>query len=143
MVTALGMSELLGNAAYGSYYEYLSSETKFKIDQEVARFVEEGMSRATALLKDKRKELDTLAKALMEYETLDLEEVKKVLKGEKLDKMSILIQTPLKLPEIVLPPGMGEETSSPSPSPAPAREVRTADPEVNDGPGGGVGGAKM
>lgn len=120
MVTSLGMSDLLGNMDFASSYQHLSSETKLKIEQEVTRFVEEGKSRATVLLKEKRKELDILAKALVEYETLSLEEINKVLKGEKLDKMSARIKSPLKLPEIVLPPGMGEESPS---SPPPARDV--------------------
>ena len=120
MVTSLGMSDLLGNMDFASSYQHLSSETKLKIEQEVTRFVEEGKSRATALLKEKREELDILAKALVEYETLNLEEINKVLKGEKLDKMSARIKTPLKLPEIVLPPGMGEESPS---SPPPAMDV--------------------
>lgn len=121
MVTSLGMSDLLGNMDFASSYQHLSSETKLKIEQEVTRFVEEGKSRATTLLKEKRKELDILAKALVEYETLSLEEINKVLRGEKLDKMSARIKAPLKLPEIVLPPGMGEE--SPSSSPSQARDV--------------------
>lgn len=120
MVTSLGMSDLLGNMDFASSYQHLSSETKLKIEQEVTRFVEEGKSRATVLLKEKRKELDILAKALVEYETLSLEEINKVLKGEKLDKMSARIKSPLKLPEIVLPPGMSEESPS---SPPPARDV--------------------
>ena len=112
MVTQLGMSDILGNMDFANGYEHLSSETKLRIEQEVTRFVEEGKSRALAILKDKRKELDILAKALVEYETLSLEEVNKVLKGEKLDKMTTLPQAPLKLPEIVLPPGMGGEGPS-------------------------------
>ena len=133
MVTKLGMSDLLGNMDFYSNYQHLSSETKLKIEQEVIRFVEEGKSRATTLLKEKRKELDMLAKALVEYETLNLEEIKKVLKGEKLDKMNSIVKAPLKLPEIVLPPGMGEESSSP---PAPA--ARDVDPGADNGPGGGA-----
>lgn len=136
MVTELGMSDVLGNMDFASTYEQLSSETKRKIEQEVTRFVEEGKSRATALLTEKRKELDILAKALTEYETLSLEEVNKVLKGEKLDKMASLSQSPLKLPEIVLPPGMGGE-GSPSPS---ARDV---DQGADSGRGDGSGGAKL
>ena len=126
MVTMLGMSDLLGNVDFASSYEHLSSETKLKIEQEVTRFVEEGKSRATTLLKDKRKELDMLAKALVEYETLSLEEINKVLKGEKLDKMSTKIKAPMKLPEIVLPPGMGEASSSSPPF-----------RDVDQGPGNG------
>ena len=138
MVTALGMSDILGNMDFASSYEHLSSETKLKIEQEVTRFVEEAKSRATALLTDKRKELDMLAKALVEYETLSLEDVQKVLKGEKLDKMTALLQSPLKLPEIVLPPGMGGESSSPSSS---AREVDNG--TTDNGRGDGAGGAKL
>ena len=136
MVTQLGMSDILGNMDFANGYEHLSSETKLRIEQEVTRFVEEGKSRATAILKDKRKELDILAKALVEYETLSLEEVNKVLKGEKLDKMTTLLQAPLKLPEIVLPPGMGGEDSS---SPV-ARDV---DQGADKGTGDGSGGAKL
>ena len=115
MVTELGMSDILGNMDFASGYENLSSETKLKIEQEVTRIVEEAKSRATALLTEKRKELDIVAKALVEYETLSLEEVNRVLKGEKLDRMASLLPAALKLPEIVLPPGMGED-SSPSAS---------------------------
>ena len=136
MVTMLGMSEVLGNVDFASSYEHLSSETKRKIEQEITRFVEEGKARATTLLTEKRKELDILAKALVEYETLTLDEINKVLKGEKLDKMTALVQSPLKLPEIVLPPGMGrEDTSSPS-----ARDV---DQGLDSGRGDGSGGAKL
>lgn len=135
MVTALGMSDRLGNMDFASTYKYLSSETKLKIEQEVTRFVEEGKSRATALLTEKRKELDILANALMEYETLNLEEINKVLKGEKLDKMTALVHAPLKLPEIVLPPGMGGESSSPS--------ARNIDPGRDNGRGDGTGGANL
>lgn len=138
MVTMHGMSDVLGNMDFASSYEQLSSETKLKIEQEVIRIVEEGKSRATALLTEKRKELDMLAKALVEYETLSRPEVAKVLKGEKLDKMTTVLRTPLKLPEIVLPPGMGGESSSP-PS---ARDVDQG-PDNGRGNGGGVGGARL
>ena len=138
MVAMLGMSDALGNMDFWTYYGNLSSETKLKIEQEVTRFVEEGKTRATVLLKEKRKELDLLAKALVEYETLNLEEIKKVLKGEKLDKLSTIVKAPLKLPEIVVPPGMGEESSSP-----PAAAARKVDPEPDSEQGGGVGGAQM
>ena len=135
MVTRVGMSDTLGNIDFASYYGDLSSETKRKIEQEVTRFMEEGKGRATALLTEKRKELDVLAKALLEYETLNLEEIKKVLKGEKLDKMTALLQSPMKLPEIVLPPGMGGESSSST--------ARNMDQGVDNGRGDGSGGATV
>lgn len=107
MVTRLGMSDKLGNVDLADGYEYLSSETKQQIESEVRRMIEEGRQRATTLLTERRKELDILAKALVEYEVLSLDEMQRVLKGEKLQKMASISKMPMKLPEIVLPPGMG------------------------------------
>lgn len=136
MVTELGMSDILGNMDFASSYEYLSSETKLKIEQEVTRIVEEAKSRATALLTEKRTELDIVAKALVEYETLSLEEINRVLKGEKLDRMASLLPAALKLPEIVLPPGMGGDSS-------PSTSARYVDPEPDTRRSDGSGGAEL
>jgi len=101
------MSDTMGNIDLATNFESLSSQTKQQIESEVRRFIEEGKQRATTLLMERKNELDLLAKALVEYEVLDLEEMKKVLKGEKLKKMASAAKAPMKLPEIVLPPGMG------------------------------------
>ncbi|KAL8774363.1 MAG: hypothetical protein Q9209_001114 [Squamulea sp. 1 TL-2023] len=105
MVTQCGMSDVLGNIDLNTNYDLHSSETKNKIEGEVRRLVEEGRERATKLLSENRKELDIIAKALMEYEVLSLEEVNKVLKGEKLPKLTSAPAAPLKLPDLVLPTG--------------------------------------
>ena len=107
MVTRMGMSEKLGNVDLADGYQHLSSQTKQEIEAEVRRIIEEARQRATTLLTEHRKDLDTLAKALVEYEVLSLDEMQRVLKGEKLQKMKSLSKMPMKLPEIVLPPGMG------------------------------------
>lgn len=107
MVTQNGMSDTMGNIDLATNFDHLSSKTKQQVESEVRRFIEEGRQRATTLLTERRKELDLLARALVEYEVLSLDEMKKVLKGEKLQKMATAAKTPLKLPEIVLPPGMG------------------------------------
>ena len=101
------MSDALGNVDLDTDYNSLSSETKQKIEHEVRRLVEEGRERATKLLTERRKDLEKIANALVEYEVLNLEEMQKVLKGEKLQKVSALPDMPIKLPELVLPPGMG------------------------------------
>ncbi|KAI4260164.1 MAG: hypothetical protein LQ352_000429 [Teloschistes flavicans] len=103
MVTQCGMSDDLGNMDFATNYNRISSETKRKIESEVRRLIEEGRARATKLLTDNRKELDIIAKALMEYEVLSLEEVDKVLKGEQLPKLTSKPSVPIKLPELVLP----------------------------------------
>lgn len=47
----------------------------------------EAKVRSSKVLDEHREELDKLAKALVEYELLSFEEVDKVLRGEKLDKL--------------------------------------------------------
>ena len=132
MVTQCGMSEALGNVDLNSDYKSLSSETKQQIEHEVRRLVEEGRERATRLLTERRKDLEKIADALVEYEVLNLEEMGKVLRGEKLpEKLKALPNMPIKLPEIVLPPGMGGNPPGVG-----------AGPEEGSGPGND-GGAMM
>lgn len=107
MVTRCGMSETLGQADLASHYDTLSSETKQQIEREVRRILEDSRQRALKVLNERRKELDIIAKSLVEYEVLSLEEVEKVLKGEKLQKLTSSPSMPIKLPDIVLPPGFG------------------------------------
>ncbi|MCJ1240201.1 hypothetical protein MMC14_008201 [Varicellaria rhodocarpa] len=114
MVTQMGFSDTLGNVDLNTDYKSLSSETKQQIEHEVRRLVEEGRERATKLLTAKRKELEIIANALVEYEALTLDEMQKVLRGEKLQKVSALPNIPIKMPELVLPPGMGGATGAPS-----------------------------
>ncbi|KAL8759194.1 MAG: hypothetical protein Q9199_000952 [Rusavskia elegans] len=136
MVTQCGMSDLLGNIDLASNYDLHSSETKAKIEAEVRRLVEEGRERATKILSENRKELDIIAKALMEYEVLSLEEVNKILKGEKLPKLTSKPAAPLKLPDLVLPTGSLPGQSSSQAGPAPGSNDSSSS-------SGGDGGAKL
>lgn len=123
MVTQLGMSDELGNVDLSSDYARLSSETKQKIESEVRRMLEEAKDRATKVLTSKRKELDLLANALVEYEMLSKDEIEKVIRGEKLpDKLTSMPTggMPLKLPGALLPPGMSRESGPQSPSDDPS-----------------------
>ena len=143
MVTQMGMSDELGNVDLNSDYSHLSSETKQHIEREVRKIIEEGRQRATKLLTEKRKELDMVANALVEYEVLNKDEMEMVVRGEKLQKIPALKNVPIKLPEFILPPGIGGSgggttgtgtgtgggTGNPPPPPPPL--------------GGGDGGAKL
>jgi ATP-dependent metalloprotease len=102
MVTRLGFSPKLGNVDLGSNYKNLSSETKQEIEAEVRRLVTEASERATALLKERRNELELVTKALIEYETLTKAEIEKILRGEKLDKLESLPKAPITLPDSLL-----------------------------------------
>ena len=126
MVTQMGMSDKIGNVDLNTDYSRLSAETRQLIDREVRRLIDEGRDRATKLLTDKRKDLDILAKALVEYETLNKEEIERVLRGEKLpEKLKSNPHVPIKLPEPLMLPGFGgaagdpDKDSSPPPSPFP------------------------
>jgi ATP-dependent metalloprotease len=108
MVTRLGMSEKLGNVDLASNYDNLSGGTKQLIESEVRRIIEEARVRATTLLESKRKELDCLAKALVDYETLTGDEVLKVIKGEKLPRKLVMPSGPIQVPDVGPSPLGGE-----------------------------------
>jgi cell division protease FtsH len=93
MVTKWGFSDRLGSVEYGENQEEVflghsvarnqnvSEETAKIIDEEVRRLVEAGEKEARRILTEKLEELHTLAKALLEYETLTGDEITNVLKG--------------------------------------------------------------
>ncbi|MEZ4918961.1 MAG: ATP-dependent zinc metalloprotease FtsH [Saprospiraceae bacterium] len=83
MIINYGMSEKVGNVSYysminDSYMRPFSEHTAQLIDQEVKDMIEAQYTRAKDLLREKRKELDALANALLEKEVLhrkDLETI--------------------------------------------------------------------
>jgi cell division protease FtsH len=93
MVTRWGMSDTLGPLMYSEGEEEvflgysrqqnmsMSNETAQAIDTEIRRIVDAGYARAKHLLTEHEDELHTLAKALLEYETLSGDEIKTVLEG--------------------------------------------------------------
>jgi cell division protease FtsH len=98
MVTQLGYSDDLGTVAYGDNQEEVflghsvsrtqnvSEATAQKIDAEVKRLINQGYKDATRILTKRRKDLETLAKALLEYESLTGEEIKNLFKGIQPDR---------------------------------------------------------
>jgi cell division protease FtsH len=93
MVTRFGMSDELGPIAYSenqeeiflghsiSRQQNISEETARKIDSEVYRIVDEAYQNANKILTERRADLETLAKGLLEYETLTGDEIKALLAG--------------------------------------------------------------
>lgn len=119
MVTMAGMSDAIGNVDLNSDYNRLSSQTKQKIEDEVRRMIDESYARAKKLLTENREKLDRLAYALVEYETLDKNEMEAVVRGEKLPKRTLKAdpEAPVKLPDAItgpfgLPPLDGTSGSS-------------------------------
>jgi len=89
MVTQLGFSPILGRMAYDEpnadmfRTPKIAEETQKIVDAEIKRLVEDGYHTARKILTDYRKELDTLAEGLLEYETLSGTEIKDLLEGKK------------------------------------------------------------
>ena len=91
MVTQWGFSDVLGTVAYGeneqevflghsvARSQNVSEETARTIDAEVKRLVTEGWDEARKILTDKAADLETLAQALLEYETLSGQEIRDLL----------------------------------------------------------------
>ncbi|UNI20276.1 i-AAA protease yme1 [Purpureocillium takamizusanense] len=130
MVTLFGMSDVLGPVEYGRRYENLSSETRSVIEGEVQKAMKKSYEDVRKLLTEKRKELDLLAKALIEYETLDKAEVEMVIRGEKLPGRTIVPKGPLVLPipdDTPQPPGLnGVPHPHPPESPAPPAPAKSS-----------------
>jgi cell division protease FtsH len=102
MVTEYGMSKLLGPRSFGKHDDMVflgreiseqrdyGEETANAIDAEVKRIVTEGYESAVKTLTEHRDLLDKLAEGLLEYETLEGEELYKVLGVEMPENMKLL-----------------------------------------------------
>ncbi len=97
MVTQWGMSDALGPIQYEeqqeSYLGYggpqrraMSGDTAILIDAEIRKLVDGGYERAKMLLKKHKKQLDLLANALLEFETLSGDEIKQLLDTGKFER---------------------------------------------------------
>jgi cell division protease FtsH len=96
MVTEFGMSEKLGPLSLGTKHgpvflgwdlvesRNYSDAIAYEIDKEVHRIVEECYHRARAVLTDHRDALHRIAKALLDRETLNSEELDVLIAGESL-----------------------------------------------------------
>jgi len=96
MVTEFGFSERLGPLRYAENEEEVflghsvtqrknvSDATAKAIDEEIRRIVEDGERRAREILTAHLDELHALAKGLLEFETLSVDEVKRIIRGEKI-----------------------------------------------------------
>ncbi|PVU85448.1 hypothetical protein BB560_007017 [Smittium megazygosporum] len=90
MVTKYGMSDKVGHVVYSdSNMGKLSGETRKLIDEEIRSISEQSYARVSKLLTEKRAELDRLANALIEYETLDQNEIQRAVQNLPIERVSI------------------------------------------------------
>jgi cell division protease FtsH len=98
MVCEWGMSDKLGMVEYGEHEDYVflgrdisrsrdySESTAQEIDREVRRLVDEAYERAKAIILANREKLERIARALLEYETLDAEQIKDLIEHGEMRK---------------------------------------------------------
>jgi cell division protease FtsH len=98
MVCEWGMSDSMGPLTFGKKEEQIflgreiaqhqdySEDTALKIDHEVKRFVTEAYTRANDILVQHKAKLIDMAEALLLRETLDAEQVRRIVAGEALDE---------------------------------------------------------
>jgi cell division protease FtsH len=98
MITEWGFSDKLGPLRYSENEEEVflgysvtqrknvSDATAQIVDEETRQLVEEGESTARRILTERLTELHAVAKALLEYETLNGDEVKALLRGEAINR---------------------------------------------------------
>ena len=99
MVTRWGMSDKVGPVEYSqpegeSFLGYsasqpvrMSNQTAELIDAEIKSIVEGGLDRARHVLTEHLNQLHLVADALLEYETLSGDEIKKLIAGEGIDRV--------------------------------------------------------
>ncbi|MCX8094586.1 MAG: ATP-dependent zinc metalloprotease FtsH [Caldisericia bacterium] len=100
MVTEFGMSERLGPLTFGRKSEYVflgrdiaserdySEQIAYEIDKEVRYIVEECYERAKNILKDNEEGVHKVVEVLLDKETIEGEELKKILEDIKKEKVA-------------------------------------------------------
>ena len=114
MVTQLGFSDKLGTVMYGENQgevflgysmgrtQNISEATAETIDSEVRRLVQEGQDTARRILTEQRPQLDALATALLEFETLTGDEITALVREGK-QPVRDLDETPVSRPATAVP----------------------------------------
>ncbi|MEW5880255.1 MAG: ATP-dependent zinc metalloprotease FtsH [Pseudomonadota bacterium] len=94
MVTRFGMSDVLGPMVYaeneGEVFlgrsitktTHMSEETMRKVDAEIRRIIDQQYALARKLIEDNRDKVDAMAKALLELETIDAEQIDDIMAGK-------------------------------------------------------------
>ena len=105
MVCSWGMTDALGPLTFGKSREEIfigreiaqhrdySEKTSQAIDDEIRRIVERAYNNAEEILQGNLDKLHMLATALLDHEILDSDEIDRIMRGEKLDKIPVNLRT--------------------------------------------------
>ncbi len=93
MVTRWGMTETLGTMVYAenegevflgrsvTTHKNMSEETMRKVDAEIRRLLDQQYALARKILEDNRDKVEVMAKALLDWETIDAEQIDDIMAG--------------------------------------------------------------
>lgn len=93
MVTQWGMSDVLGPMVYGenegevflgrsvTTHKSVSEATMQQVDAEIRRIIDEQYALARKLIEENRDKVEAMAKALLEYETIDADQINDIMAG--------------------------------------------------------------
>jgi cell division protease FtsH len=93
MVTQWGMSDALGPMVYGenegevflgrsvTTHKNVSEATMQQVDKEIRRIIDQQYGLARKLIEDNRDKIEVMAKALLEWETIDAEQIGDIMEG--------------------------------------------------------------
>ena len=83
-----GMSDLLGtmvyaddDAGFGVQNKTISEATQQKVDAEIRRILDQQYTVARNILEEKRSVVEAMTAALLEWETIDADQVKAIMEG--------------------------------------------------------------
>ncbi|MFW2439447.1 MAG: ATP-dependent zinc metalloprotease FtsH [Arenicellales bacterium] len=94
MVVRWGMSDLMGTRVYGenesevflgrdvTTHKNLSNSTAELVDKEIRRIVDEQYSRARQIIEENKDKMEIMAKALLEWETIDADQIDAIMAGK-------------------------------------------------------------
>jgi cell division protease FtsH len=125
MVTQWGMSPTLGTMVYsdneaegfGGRSKSVSESTMQKVDTEIRRIIDEQYAIARKILEDNRDKVEMMTKSLLEWETIDADQIKDIMEGLQPRPPKPLASVPPS------PPQGGAPTPPVSPTAKPAAEV--------------------
>ncbi|MCR4347398.1 MAG: ATP-dependent zinc metalloprotease FtsH [Sulfuricaulis sp.] len=95
MVMRWGMSDVLGTRVYGDNqsevflgrdvmtHKNMSNAVAEAVDKEIRRIVDEQYARARAIIEENREKVEKMAKALLEWETLESDQIEDIMKGRE------------------------------------------------------------
>jgi cell division protease FtsH len=128
MVTRYGMSDALGTMVYAenegevflgrsvTRQTNVSEETMRKVDAEIRRIIDEQYALARKVIEENRDKIEAMTKALLEYETIDADQIKDIMEGRE--------ARPPKPSSMPFKPKSGGDSGGATPVPVGAPEVK-------------------